>query len=204
MGEVRGFTHTYAVWLTYGTTRRIVSGMQWCINGVETMTTYPINLEGLHTVAKAPRSGDWAASYAIDLAKLPGDIVARLALHGLTQKIADAASGAKTKDEAFAAMAKAGDALLAGQWAVRAASGGVTDDKVALVNLVAGVLQGDKRKAFNALPFAERLEKAEKNAAKFTADMIAGEVARIVAARAERDERKAALAALAGDIEIDL
>jgi hypothetical protein len=164
---------------------------------------YTINLEGLHAVTKGPRDGSWAASFAVDLAKLPADIVARLVVHGLQQKIADAASGAKTKDEAFAAMAKAGDAIMAGQWAVRSASGGVTDEQLALVNLVAGVLGKDKRKEYNDKPMSERLAIADKNAAKFTAEAITDEVARIVAKREEAAARKAELAALAADVSID-
>lgn len=164
---------------------------------------YTINLEGLHTVTKSPRSGDWTASFAVDLAKLPPEMVARLAVHGLQQKIADAASGAKDKDEAFAAMAKAGDAILAGQWAVRAAASGVTDEQIALVNLVAGILSGDKRKEFNGKSMADRVAIADKNAGKFTKLQISNEVTKIVRKREERAADRAALEALRGGIEID-
>lgn len=171
------------------------------------MTIFNIELAGLHTVGKAPRDGSWSASYSIELAKLPESVVARLALHGLTQKLADAASGAKTKDEAFAAMAKAGDALLAGQWAVRTAgAGAVSDEMQALVNLVGKAIAGKdkaKGKEFNQSPMADKLAIAENNRGKFTPERITEEVERIVARREELAAQREANAALANEVEID-
>ncbi len=69
---------------------------------------------------------------AVDMGALPQEIVERLIMHGLTQKIADAASGAakdsanedETKANTLAMMNKAADALIAGEWGkTRGASG---------------------------------------------------------------------------------
>ena len=74
-------------------------------------------------------------SVHIDTASLSADIIAKLAIHGLTQKVADAASGAKkvaeeTKsdvgDTTVAMMQKAVDSLLAGEWSTRTAGEGVS------------------------------------------------------------------------------
>jgi hypothetical protein len=94
-----------------------------------------INLPASQTVYKGPRDKSWAASVTIDVTKLSADIVAHLAMHGLKQKLADAASQYKTLDEAQAAMDKAADALLAGQWTHRTSGGaGLTErDKVARI-----------------------------------------------------------------------
>jgi len=91
------------------------------------MTKHTINLEGNLIITSR------GVECAVDLAKLPEAIVLRLITHGLTQKVADAASGAAKDlgdDKAAiaaatdAAMNKAADALLAGEWGkTRGASG---------------------------------------------------------------------------------
>lgn len=86
-----------------------------------------IELPTSHTVTKGPRDKSWNASVAVDVTKLSAEIVAKLAVHGLHQKIADAAAGAQTQDEAEAAMGKAVDALLAGDWSSRTAGEGVDE-----------------------------------------------------------------------------
>ena len=86
-----------------------------------------IELPESHTVTKGPRGGAWQASVSVDIGKLSADIIARLAVHGLHQKIADAAAGSETLDEANAAMQKAIDGLLAGEWTQRTGSGGVDE-----------------------------------------------------------------------------
>lgn len=57
------------------------------------------------------------------LATLPPAMLAELVAHGLTQKVGDAAAG-KQGNEALAAMQKVHDALKAGNWGVRRATGG--------------------------------------------------------------------------------
>lgn len=87
-----------------------------------------IELNGSHTVTKGPRDKSWSASVTVDLAALSPDMVAKLAVHGLQQKIADAASGATTLDEATADMQKAADAILAGTWTSRGTGSGVDEE----------------------------------------------------------------------------
>lgn len=91
------------------------------------MTKHAITLDGIHTVTKGPRDGAWKVERTIDLSALSTDIVAKLAVHGLQQKVADAAAGAKTQAEAEAAMDKAIKAILAGEWSSRVAGEGVSE-----------------------------------------------------------------------------
>lgn len=79
-------------------------------------------------VSKGPRDKAWIADAVCDVAKLSSDIVGKLAMHGLQQKIADAAAGAKSADEASAAMNKAIDALVAGAWSSRGTGEGVDEE----------------------------------------------------------------------------
>lgn len=81
----------------------------------------------MHTVTKGPRDKSWTASVTVDETKLSADIMTKLALHGLHQKIADSAAGAKTEAEAIAAMNKTVDSLMKGEWATRTASEGVDE-----------------------------------------------------------------------------
>lgn len=100
------------------------------------MTKHTITLEGMATFTKGPRDKAWQAAVTMDLGELSSDIVARLAMHGLQQKIADAASGAQTLDEATAAMQKAADAVLAGEWSSRVAGGGVDEETTVARSIV--------------------------------------------------------------------
>lgn len=86
-----------------------------------------IELPQSHVVTKGPRDKSWSASVTCDVTALSADIVARLAMHGLHQKIADAAAGATNADEAVAAMQKAVDAVTAGEWTSRVAGAGVDE-----------------------------------------------------------------------------
>lgn len=83
--------------------------------------------DDMHTVTKGPRDKSWLASVTVDETKLSKDIRERLMLHGLHQKIADAASGATNEAEAIAAMQKAADAILAGEWSSRGSGEGVDE-----------------------------------------------------------------------------
>lgn len=95
-------------------------------NGVTTMTKYTIELSDTLIITSRGQE------CAVDMGALSQTIVERLIRHGLTQKVADAASGAAkdaaNADEVKAAtdamMQKAVDALYAGEWGkTRGASG---------------------------------------------------------------------------------
>lgn len=87
-----------------------------------------IELPATYAVAKGDRAKTFSVEVTCDVGKLSPEIIAELAMHGLHQKIADAASQAKNADEAEAAMQKAVDALLAGEWTRRGSGGGVTEE----------------------------------------------------------------------------
>jgi hypothetical protein len=87
-----------------------------------------IELPSSHVVTKGPRDKSWSASVTADVSALSPEIVARLAIHGLHQKIADAAAGATNEAEAVAAMQKAVDAVVAGEWTSRVAGAGVDEE----------------------------------------------------------------------------
>lgn len=120
-------------------------------NGVQTMENF--NLEVPTTSLNVESRG---VVVAVDVAKIPHDVLRQVLWHGLKQKVADAASGAtgliwaevKGKDapkpsrdqlrdfaeahekpiadQTLALMQKAVDALLAGQWQVRVAGDGTS------------------------------------------------------------------------------
>lgn len=98
-------------------------------------------LNGTHTVTKGPRNKTWLASCTVDLAGLSPDMIERLALHGLHQKVADAASGALTLNEANAAMAKVADAILRGDWTSRVAGEGVDEETTVARTIVRTALK---------------------------------------------------------------
>lgn len=79
-----------------------------------------INLPASHDVNRAEQH------VQIDLTKLNAETIGQLVLHGLTQKIGDAAAG-KKGDEALAAMQKVMDQLIAGDWTARRSGGSSRD-----------------------------------------------------------------------------
>lgn len=168
------------------------------------MTKHTIELDGAFVVTKGPRDKSWLAEQAIDLSAIPASIVLDLALHGLKQKVADAASGATTKDEADAAMLKAMDAILAGEWSSRG-SGTDGTRTLALVRLFKAAMPKDRLKAYNALSADDQVKHAEANVTDEAA--IAKEVAAIEAEREQRrkdaDARKAQVAELAKGMKFD-
>lgn len=121
-------------------------------------------IAGVHTVTKGPRGKEWLATSAIDMAAIPQDIVARLAIHGLQQKIADAASGAETEAEAKGAMDKAIAAILAGDWSSRGAAAGVDEFTTIARQVVRGALK-DKLGAKSA-EWAEFTGRSDADQAK--------------------------------------
>lgn len=92
------------------------------------MAKFSIEVADSWTVTKGWRGSDDKVDATIDVGKLSAEIVGKLAMHGLQQKIADAAAGAKTADEADASMNKAIEALLAGDWSSRGSGEGVGEE----------------------------------------------------------------------------
>jgi len=91
-----------------------------------------LNLPETHEVSSRGKT------VTVDLAKLDADMIAKLALHGLTQKVADAAAGAKKaagEDADEEAIAETGFQLMdavakrleAGDWGAERGSGTTTD-----------------------------------------------------------------------------
>lgn len=171
------------------------------------MHTIKIDLPETHTATKGPRDKSWeAVSVTVDVTKLAPEIIARLAVHGLQQKLADAASQSKTADEAIGAMQKAADALLAGEWASRVAGSGV-DDFTRIARLI--VRRAIKAKlgakspewaAFTGLPDAEQAEKLDANFAKNEAVFRPEVEAEIERRKAEAKARSGLATKVAFDI----
>lgn len=61
-----------------------------------------------------------STNFTFDLTKVNNDVARELFLHGIVQKVGDAAAG-KSGIEADSAMAKVADALYAGEWSSRGA-----------------------------------------------------------------------------------
>lgn len=76
-----------------------------------------INLPAMTTISRASHDVEF------DLTKLNAETIAQLVLHGLTQKVGDAAAG-KSGDDALAAMQKVMDQLHEGSWTMRRSGGG--------------------------------------------------------------------------------
>lgn len=160
--------------------------------------TIKIDLPETHTVTKGPRDKSWLAEVTCNVTALSADIVARLAMHGLHQKIADAASGAETLDEASAAMQKALDGLLAGEWTQRTGGGGVDERTAVTRSVVRGAVKakfGAKSAewaSFTGLDDAAQNAKLDEWAAA-NADAFAPAIEAELAERAAKRARKADL-----------
>lgn len=158
-----------------------------------------IDLTGSHTITKGPRDKSWLASCTVDLAALSADIVAKLAVHGLQQKIADAASGATTLDEAHASMQKAAAAILAGDWSARVAGAGVDEETAVTRSIVKAAMKaklGAKSPAwatFTGLPDDEQIAKIDAVAAA-NAEVFADAIAAKMAERKRDREQRVDLA----------
>jgi hypothetical protein len=72
------------------------------------------------SVSRGFRGSDDVATVTVDVTTLPEAILARLFEYGLTQKIADKASGAQDLAEAQAMLSEAVKQLSEGDWRVRA------------------------------------------------------------------------------------
>lgn len=168
--------------------------------------TIKIDLPAEHTVTKGPRDKSWTSAVSVDLGKLSPEIVARLAVHGLHQKIADAASGAETEAEATASMQKAVDAILAGEWTQRTGGGGVDEFTLVMRQIVRGAMKAKfGAKSPEWTEFTGRDDAAQN--AKFQEVFDANEATfrPLVEARvAERAAERARKGKLAGSLDISL
>ena len=169
------------------------------------MTKHTVEITIAQTDSKGPRNGDWRANVLVDWTKVPADLWADLLMHGLKQKVADAASGATNESEALASMQKALDAIYAGEWTSRGAGTGDGTRTLALVRLFKAAMPKDKLKAYNALSTDDQVKHATANVTDETA--IAAEVAKIEAERDARrkdaEARKAQVAELAKGMSFD-
>lgn len=139
----------------------------------------------------------------VAVGKLSADIIARLAMHGLQQKVADAASGAAKLEGDVAAntltlMQGAVDGLMAGTWTQRTAGGGVSEEtrvgrSIARASLKANWgAKSAKWKEFDGLSDDDqntKLDTVLADNAKLFADAIAAKLAE----RKRDREQKAAL-----------
>jgi len=135
---------------------------------------------------------------SLDLAAIPHDVLRLVLVHGIKQKVADAASGATgaiwlevkgkdapkpskdqladfvethdkaIKDQTLALMQKAADALLAGQWQVRVAGDGTSTKYSEETSLALDIA----RSALQAI-FAAALAKANPTAKPTAANFVA-------------------------------
>lgn len=170
---------------------------------------HTIELDGTYVVTSR------AQECAIDLGALSTDIVHKLALHGLTQKIADAASQA-AKDlpkgdpqiaiNTEAMMGKAADALLAGEWSTRTASDGADEATLVARSIMRGLVKAKygkdtpEWKAFIGLPDADQLAKLDALCAE-NSDALAPQIeTRIATRKAEREAKNK----LAGKVTFSL
>lgn len=165
--------------------------------------TIKIDLPASHTVSKGPRDRSWSASVTCDVTALSADIVARLAIHGLHQKVADAAAGATNEAEAAAAMQKAVDAIVAGEWTSRTAGDGV-DERTRVARSVTMAAAKAKFGAkspewatFTGLPDDEKNAKLDAWFAAFT-EALTPEVDAEMERRAAKRAAKSGLAAKVG------
>lgn len=128
------------------------------------------------------------ASVEVSIDALQPDIVRRLTIHGLAQKLGDAA--AKERDPItgksasaavkYGSIRRIADALLAGEWTVRAErlpADAITDERVAAVAAARKMEESIVRKWLVGLPEATR-------AAAFAHPSVAVEIARMRAERA--------------------
>lgn len=170
------------------------------------MAKFEIEVTNEWLVSKGPRDKSWEASAVCDVTKLSADIVAKLAMHGLQQKIADAAAGAKTADEADAAMNKAIDALMAGAWSSRGTGEGVDEETRVARSVVRSAVKAKFGSKSPDWAKFTGLSDSEQNA-KLDEWFASNEAAFRPAVEQELERRKAAAKAkakLASGLEISL
>ena len=162
------------------------------------MTKYTIELTGAFAIAKGSREKTWQSVVTCDLAALPESIILDLIRHGLKQKVADAASGAKTEAEATGPMQKALDAILKGEWSSR----GEGSDGASMETIVGRSVMRNAFKLkvgakspewakFTGLSDADQLAKLDAWLAGPQGVALAEPIAKEIALRKERAANKA-------------
>ncbi len=127
----------------------------------------------------------------LNLEDLSDEMVQRLAIHGMSQKIGDSYAGSDTADEAFELASGMVDRLKAGDWAAARASGGGAGRVSMLVEALAaatGQSEDECKRVINAMDDAGK-KQLKKHAA------VAAQLAKITAERAAEKAAKAAAAA---------
>lgn len=124
---------------------------------------------------------------------LPSDIIEELVIHGLTQKIGDAAAG-KSGDDATAAMQKVHDALSNGDWGVKRTGGGGFDEvQKAMISFIRPKVK-EAIGGYKDMSAAERdtavWEKIEAQSDAAQASIRKHAEGLVAAARAEREALK--------------
>ena len=160
------------------------------------MAKFTIEVAGEMLIGKGPRDKAWHATHLVPVKDLPVHIVQELLIYGIKQKLADAASQSTNENEALAAMQKACDALLRGEWRVKGAATASDPETVALVRLVAKAIDKESKKAWNALSGGEQIAKANEYREAFASDIPAELelMAKEAEERAQAAIRKAELA----------
>lgn len=166
------------------------------------MTKFTIELTGDHVVVSR------GVECVVPLDGLTDDMVTKLALHGLVQKIADAASqAAKDLDKGDPAIAvntaammdKARDQIMAGDWTVRGTGSGASEQTIVQRSIMRAAVKvkfGSKSpqwKAFIGLDDAAQIAKLDALFAT-NAKALEGKVADEMARRKAARDAKAGLA----------
>jgi hypothetical protein len=164
--------------------------MQSSIKESNIMAKFTIEVADEMLVGKGPRDKSWRATHLVPVKDLPVHIVEKLLSYGILQKLADAASQSQNENEALAAMQKASDAMLRGEWSSRGSAIASDPETVALVRLVARALNKDQKKAWNELSSADQIAKANEYREAFAGE-IPAEIERMEAdAKRKADEAK--------------
>lgn len=139
---------------------------------------------------------DGGSPLVCDMSKLPPHIVARLALHGLNQKVGDSFAGPDTdaRHEASSTFSE----LVAGQWTMRGtgepkAPTLLTEAVMTVVNRQRGALQPPQAPVTieQTRAFLEEMSDEDRKAMK-SEPAVAAEIAKITAERARDKARVAA------------
>lgn len=131
---------------------------------------------------------------SVQLTLLPDDILHRLALHGLSQKLGDSYAGAEP-DEAYELAQVVADRLMAGEWTqARSSTGPGTARASMLVEALASATGKDIEQAL-AVVFG--MDEDQRKALK-KHPAIAAELARLTAERAVAKAKKAQAAVADG------
>lgn len=127
---------------------------------------------------------------AVQLSELTQDIITRLALHGLSQKLGDSYAGAEA-EEAYDLAAQVAERLRAGEW-TQARTGGGGPRVSQLVEALAAATGKDQEECLTVVSAMD--DEQKKQLKKHPS--VAAELARI---SAERAAQKAAAAAKAAE-----